>query len=232
MAQFQRVKKQFPDHLLLFQVGDFYELYGEDASTAASKTSLRLTKKAGVLMAGFPVRSLDEWQRILVEAGLQLAICNQQPLKKDQTSPSLLEREVVRLVTPGTLTEPLDQGANYLLCIAPGPTSELGLAWADVSTAEFKVSSVGVASLDEDLERLTPSEVLLPKAVAESVQDKLRIGLSNSLMMDGLLQSSHLRECHLTPVPATWYNEEEIEPTQEHRYIMCYISIHQLLPHN
>ena len=59
---------------------------------------------------------------------------------RDQTSPSLLEREVVRLVTPGTLTEPLDQGANYLLCIAPGPTSELGLAWADVSTAEFKVT--------------------------------------------------------------------------------------------
>ena len=103
MAQFHRVKAQFPDHLLLFQVGDFYELYGEDASEsstssgeastspsplslvagqATSKTSLRLTKKAGVLMAGFPVRALDQWQRELVEAGLQLAICNQQSSRK------------------------------------------------------------------------------------------------------------------------------------------------------
>lgn len=116
-------------------------------------------------MAGFPVRSLDEWQRVLVEAGLQLAICNQQPSRKsaiyntvhfeillwcvcvcvmsrDQSGGSaLMEREVVRLVTPGTLVEPLDQGANYLLCIAPGPTSVLGLAWTDLSTAEFKVTS-------------------------------------------------------------------------------------------
>ena len=116
MTQFQRVKEQYPNHLLLFQVGDFYELYGDDASEypshthlslthshahthththsishslslsllgeASSKTSLRLTRKAGILMAGFPVRSLDEWQRILIEAGLQLAICNQQPSKK------------------------------------------------------------------------------------------------------------------------------------------------------
>jgi DNA mismatch repair protein MutS len=90
-------------------------------------------------MAGFPVRSLDQWQRELVEAGLQLAICNQQPSRKDQSSPSLLEREVVRLITPGTLTEPLDHSSNFLLSISPGPLSALGLAWADVSTSEFVV---------------------------------------------------------------------------------------------
>lgn len=166
-------------------------------------------------MAGFPVRSLDEWQRVLVEAGLQLAICNQHPVRKlvshtlihslptshppsptssfplsllhflphslilslslflssppnthplsvslnthrDGCSTGLMEREVVRLVTPGTLAQPLDQSANYLLCLAPGSTTSLGLAWADISTAELKVPRQPAISQSEGLlHRLT-----------------------------------------------------------------------------
>ena len=77
MSQFHAVKEQYKDYILLFQVGDFYELYGKDAELVTEKTTLRVTRKQGVLMAGFPVRSLDEWLKVLVEAGFQLAICNQ-----------------------------------------------------------------------------------------------------------------------------------------------------------
>ena len=77
MSQFRAVKDQYKDYVLLFQVGDFYELYGKDAELVTEKTNLRVTRKQGVLMAGFPVRSLDEWLKVLVEAGFQVAICNQ-----------------------------------------------------------------------------------------------------------------------------------------------------------
>ena len=79
--QFQSIKSQYEDYILLFQVGDFYELYDADASAVADKTSLRITKhpNSGMLMAGFPKRSLNEWSRVLVKAGFQLAICNQAP---------------------------------------------------------------------------------------------------------------------------------------------------------
>lgn len=77
MSQFHAVKEQCKDYILLFQVGDFYELYGKDAELVTEKTTLRVTQKQGVLMAGFPVRSLNEWLKVLVEAGFQLAICNQ-----------------------------------------------------------------------------------------------------------------------------------------------------------
>ena len=78
--QFQRIKDQYKDFILLFQVGDFYEIYDGDASAVADKTSLRIAKHGGgKLMAGFPKRSLAEWSRVLVKAGFQLAVCNQAP---------------------------------------------------------------------------------------------------------------------------------------------------------
>lgn len=79
--QFQAIKNQYENYILLFQVGDFYELYDADASAVADKTSLRITRHAnsGMLMAGFPKRSLTEWSKVLVKAGFQLAICNQIP---------------------------------------------------------------------------------------------------------------------------------------------------------
>jgi len=78
--QFQTIKNQYKDFILLFQVGDFYEIYDEDASAVADKTSLRITKHGGgKLMAGFPRKSLPEWSRVLVKAGFQLAVCNQAP---------------------------------------------------------------------------------------------------------------------------------------------------------
>ena len=77
MSQYADIKRQYEGYLLLFQVGDFYELYDEDAEIVSSRTSLRVTKKQGISMAGFPIKSTDEWLKTLVKAGFQLAICNQ-----------------------------------------------------------------------------------------------------------------------------------------------------------
>ena len=153
------------------------------------KTSLRIAKKNNMALVGFPVKSLDEWQRTLVQAGFQLAICNQTeqrllecnnvhsdiamfirlkmfvficsiisfivlhsnifnliifPLLFCRDSENrLVNREVVKLVTPGTLLEPLDNQANYLMSVAGGPElASVGLAWVDMSTAHFEVCEI------------------------------------------------------------------------------------------
>ncbi|XP_065834840.1 DNA mismatch repair protein MutS-like isoform X2 [Oscarella lobularis] len=171
-GQFTAIKKQHPDCLLLFQVGDFYELYGDDAELAGGRTSLRVTQKSGVPMAGFPVRSLDDWTKVLVEEGFKLAICNQTPDKSPATS-KLFHRRVIRLVTPGTVLEPVHPDANYLMAIATGPGQSLGLAWMDISTGEFKIGLSSVESLSEDLERIRPTELLVPVGFLDRLSDSM-----------------------------------------------------------
>ncbi|KAJ7372929.1 MutS protein 1 [Desmophyllum pertusum] len=158
--QYLSIKNKYPDFIVLFQVGDFYEIYSGDAVKVAEKTSLRISRNPNVnkLMAGFPVRSLDSWLTTLVQQGFQLAICPQFPDKTPAKS-RLLHREVIRLVTPGTLLDPLKPDANYLMSIAQGPDSSLGLAWLDVSTGDFHLGVSSLANVEEDLSRVNPAEV-------------------------------------------------------------------------
>lgn len=210
-AQFNSIKKQYPEYILLFQVGDFYEIYGDDAVAVTSKTALRICGKNETPMAGFPVRSLHDWQRTLVEAGFQLAICNQIPSGTRATPNSgkarIMTRSIVKLVTPGTLVEPFDHSANYLLSVSPGPDKTLGLAWVDISTAEFQVASTEIEDFEEDLERIKPSELLLPDDLVQALRSK-QDSHGHPISVRGLLKSALLRECHLTPVPRPWYKED------------------------
>eukprot|EP00731_Ephydatia_muelleri_P018988 Em0011g1028a len=218
-TQFSNIKKQYPGYILLFQVGDFYEIYGDDAVAVASKTALRVCGKNETRMAGFPVRSLSDWQRTLVEAGFQLAICNQIPAAPNSSKTRLMTRSIVKLVTPGTLVEPYDHCANYLMCVSPGPGKTLGLAWVDISTAEFQVATTEIEDLEEDLERIRPSEVLLPDDLVQAIGSKQEAhGHPSSVR--GLLRSPLLRECHLTPVPRPWYTEDShpLQGLQRNQY--------------
>src|SRR5215831_5357031 len=177
MAQFLELKAAHRDCLLFYRMGDFYELFFEDAVAAAHALGIVLTKRGKHLgndipMCGVPVHRAEEYLQRLIRQGFRVAVCEQleDPLAaRKRGSKAVVRRDVVRLVTPGTLTEDslLDAKArNYLTAIFDGPTSaarqcpQLALASLDISTGEFEVSEVPALDLPGEIMRLAPSEVI------------------------------------------------------------------------
>jgi DNA mismatch repair protein MutS len=172
MAQYLAVKRAHPEHLLFYRMGDFYELFFEDAVKAAAALSIALTKRGkheggDIPMCGVPVHAADGYLAKLIRQGFKVAVCEQleDPLEaKKRGSKSVVRRDVVRIVTPGTITEEslLDaRSHNYLAALAEAG-GDLGLAWVDISTGDFAIQPIGPADLAAALARLAPSEILLP----------------------------------------------------------------------
>ncbi len=177
MAQFLEIKAANPDSILWYRMGDFYELFFEDAVVAAKALSITLTKRGKHLgedipMCGVPVVRADEYLQRLIRQGFRVAVCEQleDPAEaKKRGAKSIVHRDVVRLVTPGTLTEDalLDASArNYLSALfkapdrADGKGAMLALASMDISTGEFEVGEVAPIDLPGELLRLSPSEII------------------------------------------------------------------------
>ena len=166
MAQYAAAKRRFPDALLFFRMGDFFELFHDDAKVASQALGLTLTardREKKIPMAGVPVRAVEGYLRRLVRQGHKVALCDQ--MEDPATAKGLVDRAVVRLVTAGTLTEDaaLDPGAsNYLLAIRPGKR-RAGLAWVDLSTGRFLVADVAPEAVLDETARVAPAEVLLPE---------------------------------------------------------------------
>jgi DNA mismatch repair protein MutS len=167
MQQYRELKRRFPDHLLLFRLGDFYELFAEDAELGARLLSITLTARQGVPMAGIPHHAAEGYIARLVQAGQKIAICEQ--LEAPGKGKKLLRRDVVRVITPGTLTDTayLAGGTNnYLLAVAPAGAA-VGVALLDVSTGEFAVGEDVEAEgrvLAAALLR-RPTEILVPETL-------------------------------------------------------------------
>ena len=172
MAQYLASKRQHPDALLFYRMGDFYELFFEDAVNASAALDIALTKRgkhegADIPMCGVPVHAHEAYLSKLVRKGFKVAVCEQMedPAEaKKRGSKSVVKRAVVRIITPGTLTEDglLEARAhNYLVALAD-VSGALGLAWVDISTGGFFVQAVGRAELPAALARLDPNEILLP----------------------------------------------------------------------
>jgi DNA mismatch repair protein MutS len=178
MRQFWAAKKKHPDALLFFRMGDFYELFGDDAKLASKKLGITLTsrsKEKDLPMAGVPVRSMEGYLVRLVKMGHSVAICEQIQDPKD--AKGIVERDVVRVVSPGTLVEDENlDGSQPLFVLAvhlEAPSGRgkdavreddylVGLAWADLSTGTFRCSTTTVGRLGEELARVQPAELLLP----------------------------------------------------------------------
>jgi DNA mismatch repair protein MutS len=164
MVQFRQAKKEQPDAVLFFRMGDFYELFEDDAELASKELGIALTSRSkgdgAIAMAGVPVKSAEGYLLRLVQRGHKVAICEQ--LGDPKTTKGIVERGIVRVVTPGTLTEEnaLDaRASNYLASIwARG--SLAGVAWVDVSTGRFHVTEVPARGLADELARIAPAEVL------------------------------------------------------------------------
>src|SRR5437016_3865677 len=164
MRQYQELKRRYPDHILLFRLGDFYETFFEDAELAARLLQITLTARQGAPMAGIPHHAADGYIARLVHAGQKIAVCEQ--LEAPGRENKLLRRDVVKIITPGTLTDTayLEGAANnFLLAVSAGRDS-IGVALVDVSTGEFwagEDTGKGTEILATALLR-RPAEILLP----------------------------------------------------------------------
>lgn len=179
MERYKAVKAEHPGAILLFRMGDFYELFYEDAQNASKVLGLTLTSRDKssenpVPMAGFPYHQLDSYLQKLIHAGFRAAICDQ--VEDPKKAKGLVRREVTRIVTPGTLTDDqmLDpRQSNFLACVAPSKTS-VGLAWLELSTGRFLLTNLEPSQLQDELARIHPSECLIPESAAQDGQLGMR----------------------------------------------------------
>ncbi len=164
MRQYEEAKKACPDALLLFRMGDFYEMFHDDAKLAARTLGLALTSREkgadGIPMAGFPHHQLESYLGKLIAAGLRAAVCEQ--VEDPKKAKGLVRREVTRIVTPGTVTDEalLDpRQSNYLASVASG--DPVGVAWVELSTGRFIAAGFPPRELADQLARIAPAECLL-----------------------------------------------------------------------
>ena len=181
MTQYLRIKAQYPDVLLFYRMGDFYELFFDDARKAARLLDITLTARGTsggepIPMAGVPVQTLDNYLARAVRKGESVAICEQ--IGDPAKSKGPVERQVVRVVTPGTVTDDslLEERRDTLLAaIAPGADG-FGLAWLELSSGRFHaLQASGEEALAAELERLRPAELLVPESALERLQGRTDI---------------------------------------------------------
>ncbi|MCB9075759.1 MAG: DNA mismatch repair protein MutS [Chitinophagales bacterium] len=168
MQQYNKIKQTYPDAILLFRVGDFYETFGSDAVKAAEILGIVLTKRANgsqtdLELAGFPHHSVDTYLPKLVKAGYRVAICEQ--LEDPKMTKTIVKRGVTELITPGVTVNDkiLDHKANNFLASVFYENDAMGIAFLDISTGEFFVAQGNLDYLDKLFQSYTPSEVVFPK---------------------------------------------------------------------
>ncbi len=165
MKQYFGVKEQHPDAIVLFRLGDFYEMFGEDAKTASSLLQIALTtrdrgKDDPVPMCGVPYFSADSYIAKLIKAGHKVAVCEQ--VEDPKLAKGIVERKVVRVITPGTHTPDQPKENAYLMSISPAG-DRCGVTVADLSTGEFTVYESG-KPIGDEIERFEPLEILCPRS--------------------------------------------------------------------
>ncbi len=223
MAQYMEIKAANPDCLLFYRMGDFYELFFEDAVKASAALGIVLTKRGkhlgeDVRMCGVPVVRAEEYLHKLIRAGFKVAVCEQteNPAEaKKRGYKAVVRREVQRLVTPGTLTEDslLDQRRNNFLIalheVRGGhEDSAMALAFADISTGEFGMRATSGQEVASDLARFEPSEVLISEALPQRLKAR---------------ENSALSGFHLVPLPAAKFDSAQAE-----RRIKSYFGVQAL----
>ncbi len=176
MSQYLEIKAAHAEYLLFYRMGDFYELFFDDAVKASAALDIALTKRGkhqgeDIPMCGVPVHAAESYLEKLIRKGFRVAVCEQMEdpaLAKKRGAKSPVKREVIRLVTPGTLTEEslLDARAPSLLAALGRAGGELAIAWAEISTGDFSVETLAASELAQALARINPRELLAPDNLA------------------------------------------------------------------
>lgn len=168
MGQYNKIKQKYPDAILLFRVGDFYETFSQDAVKTANVLGIVLTKRANgaaseMELAGFPYHALDTYLPKLVKAGYRVAICEQ--LEDPKMTKTIVKRGVTELITPGVAVNDklLDHKSNNFLASLFVGKDAAGLAFLDISTGEFLVAEGSIPYIEKLIQSFSPSEVIFPK---------------------------------------------------------------------
>jgi DNA mismatch repair protein MutS len=179
MQQYFAAKEKYPSEIIFFRMGDFYEMFFDDAVVAAEILGIALTsrskdKDGAIPMAGVPVRAVDSYLPKLLRAGKRVAICEQ--VQDPREARGLLEREVIRVISPGTVTDEKLIGAksnNYLAALVrDGECHGIGLGWLDLSTGHFQIwESSSLAAVAREAGRLSPAEFVLPESLAFALEN-------------------------------------------------------------
>ena len=204
MAQYMSIKEAHPDTLLFYRMGDFYELFFEDAKIAAAALDIALTKRGqhggeDIPMCGVPVHSAESYLAKLIRKGHRVAVCEQledpAEARKARGYKAVVKRDVVRIITPGTITEDglLDARRNNYLAAVAEAGGQIGLSWIDVSTGAFYVQRVDQGQLGSVLAALEPGEILVSEALAGKI---------------GLATTADNWADALTPLPASRFDSE------------------------
>ncbi len=192
MAQYHALKAEAADCLLFYRMGDFFEMFFEDATIAAACLDIALTSRGdGVPMCGVPVHAADAYLARLIRAGHRVAIAEQvetpEQARKARGSKALVDRRIIRLVTAGTLTEEalLDaRAANWLAALADGG-ERIGIAACDISTGRFELASVPRAALDAELARIGAAELVVAEGAAIGLADAVPAGKATFSSAEG-----------------------------------------------
>ena len=167
MKQFSKFKQKYPDAILFFRMGDFYETFYDDAKTCSKVLGLTLTSRSKgnnpIPLAGVPYHAVEGYIKKMLQAGYKVAVCEQ--VEDPKTAKGVVKRDVVRIVTPGTLTDDILLDAredNFLCAVSLGTNATAAISWVDISTGHFFVQELPEKNLLDELLRLSPAECLLP----------------------------------------------------------------------
>ena len=178
MRQYRKIKEKYPDTILLFRMGDFFETFEDDAITSSKVLGITLTKRSNgaaseVPLAGFPHHALDNYLPKLVKAGYRVAVCEQ--LEDPKYAKGIVKRDVIEVVTPGAnfSEKLLDHKSNNFLAAVYIKDNICGFSFCDVSTGEFAASEIMLKNLPEQIDIINPSEILISKREKEKVYKAL-----------------------------------------------------------
>jgi DNA mismatch repair protein MutS len=192
MRQYFTMKEKYADEILFFRMGDFYEMFFDDAKTASAILGIALTSRSkdkdAVPMAGVPVRAVDSYLPRLLRAGKRVAICEQIEDPKDARG--LVDRDVIRVISPGTVTDEKivgEKSNNFIMSLVEGKDG-LGMAWLDVTTGQFLVwQSPSAAAVSAQVARLDPAECVLPEGLEFSLSSRPEVHAA----LEGVVMTPH-----------------------------------------
>lgn len=232
MKQHREIKNKYPDAVLLFRVGDFYETFGEDALISSRVLGITLTKRSNgsasaVELAGFPHHALDTYLHKLVKAGYRVAICDQ--LEDPKTVKGIVKRGVTELVTPGVATNDklLENKTNNFLAALYLGEPQCGVAFLDISTGEFYTAEGSAEYMDKLLQSFQPSEIVLSKAHQKRFRETFDTRVYTFLMDEWIFQEQYtydLLKEHFGTQSLKGYGIEDLKAA----HIACGAALHYL----
>jgi len=185
MSQYRKVKDRYPDAIVLFRMGDFYETFEEDAKIASSVLSITLTRRANgaaaeVPLAGFPHHAINQYLPKLVKAGYRVAVCEQ--LEDPKLAKGIVKRDIVDVVTPGVNFSAESSKVNNYFAAVVSDEREFGMAFCDATTGEFNFAQAGLDELETYLARVEPLEIVLPRNTSEKIEPTINATLKKSIV--------------------------------------------------